>query len=143
MAIVLASALSRMPILTIGPVQPNLVLIVLLVTGFFTGNAFFFGLLVALAAMLVRQTPVLFDVFSVGTAVSAFAAFFIKQHVVWPDRLGVVLLIICATFFLHLIVAPGFILAHFGMFALEVVLSIVIGLILFELFSLVVGRRHE
>lgn len=141
--LLVAAALSYRPILVAGPIQPNLILVSLIVLGFFTRSAGFFTLIAALAATLARQTPAFFDSVAIGVTVGGFLAFFVKQHAVWPDRMGVGLLIALGTLGMHLVVGPAFIVEHTGAFFLELLAAVVIALALFEVLSLVLGRSHE
>lgn len=141
--LLLATALSYRPILVAGPIQPNLLLICLIVLGFFTRSIGFFTLLMALAATLARQTPVFFDALALGVAFGGLLAFVVKQRAVWPDRLGVSLLVALGTLGMHCVVGPSFITQHFGAFVLEVLAGILLALALFELLSLILGRAHE
>lgn len=141
--LLLAAVASYRPILVAGPIQPNLLLVAVIVLGFFTRSIGFFTLLIAFAALLARQTPVFFDSIALGVAVGGLLAFLVKQHVVWPDRLGVSLLVALGTTALYCVVAPRFITGHFGAFILEVFAGILVALALFELLSFILGRSHE
>jgi hypothetical protein len=142
-ALVLAAVLVRVPVFTIGSVQPNLVLVVLITSSFFTGNGAFFALLVALGTILARATPQIFDPFAIGIALAAGISFIIKKHAVWPNRLGVIILIALGSFITYLVVAPVFVIAHPFAFLFEVFANIILSVILFEIFTFIAGRRHE
>ena len=142
-AVLLAAVVSRLPIIAIGPIQPNLVLAVLIACALFTRNTAFFAALVGVATLFARPTPFLFDSVSLGIAVAAFVAFAIKQRVVWPDRLGVVIFALLGTVVTYVVAAPRFIIHHPGLLFLEVAVNIMCSIVCFELFALVAGRRHE
>lgn len=141
--LIFSAALSYRPIFSVGPIQPNLILISLIVLGFFTRSVGFFILLAALSSILARQTPVLFDSISVGVSIGGFLAFFVKQRAVWPDRMGVGLLVALGTLAMHAVVGPSFIFNHPGALVLEILAAIVFALALFELLSVLLGRSHE
>ena len=141
-AVILAGVLTRVPVLSIGSVQPDLVLAVLVAAALFTRNTAFFALLTGLAVVFARATPFFFDAFSLATAVAAFIIFAIKQRVVWPDRLGVLILTALGSLITYAIAAPHFIVAHPGLLALETVATIIVSILCFELFTLIAGRRQ-
>ncbi len=142
-SLVLAAVLVRVPILTVGFIQPNLILAVLIAAAFFTNNVAFYALLLALATILGRATSQLFDPFIVGIVVAAVLCFLIKRHIVWPNRIGVLILAALGTLVTYLIAAPGFIGGHVWAFLFEVAANVVASIILFEVFTFTVGRRNE
>lgn len=142
-SLLLAGALSSAPVIHVGTIVPNLILCVLIASSLFTTNAAFFAVLVVVGATLIRQQPVLLDPLSLAVSAAAIGAFLIKQRVVWPDRLGVIILALFGTLVVYLITAPRFILTHTGSFLLEAAANIILSIILFELFGFITGRRHE
>lgn len=139
----LSSALTHAGSISFASVQPNLILISLIVSALFTSNALFISLLIGLATIFSRQTPAVFDSLAIGTAVAGFTAFFIKQRAVWPDRVGVFILVAYATLVVYLVVSPTFIATHFGLFSLESLINALIGILYFELFAFFVGRAEQ
>jgi hypothetical protein len=142
-AVAIAAILSRIPLIAIGSVQPNLILIVLLTAALFTRNTAFFAVLVGIATLLGRATPFLFDRVTLGITVAAFIVFVIKQRVVWPDRIGVVILAPIATLLTYSIAVPRFIITHPGLLLLEVAANVLVAMACFELFTLFVGKRNQ
>lgn len=142
-SLLVSSAFMQTSAFMIGPVQPNLVLATLVIISLFTSNGLFLAVLVGCATILVRHSPVFFDPLALALALAVFSAFLIKQRVVWPDRIGVCVLMVYATSVMYLVVNPSFIVAHTGLFILELLLNVVVGLLCFELFSRIVGRGHQ
>jgi hypothetical protein len=139
----LSTALTQMGSISVGAVQPNLVLVSLVVSSIFTSNALLVSLLLGIAIIFSKQVPVFFDSLSVGMALAIFTTFFIKQRAVWPDRVGVFVLIIYSTLIVYLIASPTFIVEHFFLFFFESVINAVLGIVYFEIFAFFVGRSHQ
>ncbi len=142
-AVACAAVLMRVPLFTIGPVQPNLILCVLIASSLFTTNGSFFAVLVAVTTIFARPSPAFFDPFTIGLVVAAFFIFFIKKYAVWPNRLGVIILAALSTITMYLIVSVRFIGTHPWLFFFELIANIVVSICIFEFFTLLIGRRHE
>lgn len=121
-------------------IKPNLILIVLIVFGFFTENFIFFLILTLLGSIGIKFMPGL-GLDAVAIAVVALCAFIVKSRAVSGGLLGVTILLALGTFGTYLIVSPGFFYNHFLVVLIEAVYNVVLGAILFELLQWVTNRR--
>lgn len=138
-----ASALGSRPLFSMLSVQPYLILITLVVLAFYVTRASQYLPLVVVAALLARQTPEFFDLLSYATLALGVIIWWIKDRLVWPDRLGVGVTTVCAIALIHLCVSGRFIVYEFGAFMLELVISLIMALVLYEVLSVVYRYSEE
>lgn len=130
--VLLATALQAGGGISLYGVKPNFIISVLVVISFFIDNLALYLLLILLATLGVSFGP---GISKEGVAIVlvALAAFVGKSRIVWPELWGAGIATALATVGLYLLIDPVFIWQHPGLLLLEVVYTVIIGLLLFEL----------
>jgi hypothetical protein len=139
--VILSSALMQAQVLRIGGVTPNVLLVSLIVIGFFSENVIFYTLVVLVGALFGRATPIVLDPYALATTGIVLAAFIFGQKMVWPSLFGVGSIVSIATVLTYLLVSPQTLWGHPEMWLLELVYNIGIGLLMFEIMRLRFGNN--
>lgn len=130
--VLVASVLMSRPIITVAGAAPQLLLISVVVLGFFIRNIIPYMFLAVSASVFARQTSSFFDAYAYAFLSVALIIFVLKERLVWPDRLGVTVMSVISVLLLHLFLEPHFILSEPVLFIIELVASGVIAILLFE-----------
>lgn len=137
--LVAAAALMQGRTLAVAGVAPNLILLTLLISGFFIDSPAVYIALTLLASVLARATPSVFDPVSASVFVVGVLGFFAERRLVWPSFVGTVMLSAGATVAAYLLVQPSFLWTSFGAFAGELLYNVVVGLVLFAAYKFFFG----
>lgn len=133
--VLLAAVMQNEHWFALAGIRPNLALVALIVLSFFIEDVALYCLLILLASIGLHFSPGLSREI-VALALVALAGFFIKERAVWPGISGSAILLACGTFAVYAIVDAPYLYHNFTGALLESVYNVVLGLILFEIFSL-------
>lgn len=137
------SVLESRPLLTIGGITPYFVFVLLITLLFYVKSFNIYFLLVTCGSIAVRQSPDFFDPLAWATASLCIVFFWLKNYIALPERLSLTVMIVGGMTSMHIMLNSHFITAATGYFFLDIVVSLLSGLLMYEALSFVYKVSSE